>query len=163
MGTDVVLSASLGLIAILCIALALFRTGQGMLFGATAGGLGIVAGLILATFTAWGIAPPIACSLCGMGAAFLSGPVMRFRSILKQVSGDANEEDAIAHRALSGLFVSLLTLLAILGTTTIVLSLIALNFDLGHLDVAGLTLISVIAIVAATALILAIRSAPEKT
>jgi hypothetical protein len=131
-------------------------------FALTVGGLGISSGLLLAVSTTGGMAPPIACALCGLGAVFLSGPFLQYRSVSAEASMDVGEEDAIAHRALSGLFYSLLTYLAILAVTTIVLSLLALNFDLGRLDVAGLALISVVAIVAATVLVLTIRSGPEK-
>lgn len=161
-GTEWILPASVALVAVFCLSFGLFRLGTTTPFALTAGGIGISSGLVLAVCTTWGMAPPIACALCGLGAVFLSGPVMQYRSVSKEASMDVGEEDAIAHRALSRLFYSLLTYLAILAVTTMVLSLLALNFDLGRLEVAGLTLISVVAIVAATVLVLAIRSGPEK-
>jgi hypothetical protein len=153
---------TVGLVVALFLGLGLFRLGRPSLFAATAGGLGIAAGLVLAVSTEWGFAPTLACALCGFGAAFLSGTVLQFRSVVAETSIASTEDEAIAHRALSRLFSSLLTNLAILAAATIVISLIALNFDLGHLNVAGLTLLSVAAIIATTVLALSMRSGPEK-
>ena len=163
LSTPVAFAASAALVVVASFALVLFRLGLALPFAAVAGGLGIMSGLLIAASTSWGVAPPIACALCGLGAGFLGATVTRFSTVAKEASIDAKEEDEIAHKALSGLFVSSLRSIGILAVATVVITLIALNFDLGHLDVTGLTLISIIAIVGATVVILAIRSWPEKT
>jgi len=155
--------ASVALIMIACLAAALFRFGLASLFVAMAGGLGLTAGLLLSVFTTYGIAPPLACALCGLGAGFLGIPVMQFRSVSKEAPIEAGDDDDIARRALSGLLASLLKSVAVLAVATVIISLAALNLDLEHLDVTSLTLISIVAIIGATIVALSIRSWPEKT
>ncbi|HVO78186.1 MAG TPA: hypothetical protein VMS79_04890 [Methanomassiliicoccales archaeon] len=144
------------------LAVIMLLTNRTFLFGLAAGGLGLASALVLAVVTTRGLAPPIACALCGFGATFMAGPASSFKSAITGTKSHDPDEDEILKKAVNSILISMLTLLGILGASTAVLSLLALNLNLGRFDLASLVLLTAVAIVMATILVLALRPEPKK-